>query len=119
MALGANATFTATIDQGRRIFNINNGAKLATLDMGLVTAASVIVAGAITLDSTDFRRMGFSKLLAVIHASSWTSGGTFVPLNAIWDGKSNKVMVYDLLGAALTAAAIGNGGTLRMVILGM
>jgi len=119
MALGANGTFTASIDQGRRIFNINNGAKLATLDMGLVTAASVIVAGAITFDSTDFRRMGFSKLLAVIHASSWTSGGTFVPLNAIWDGKSNKVMVYDLLGAALTAAAIGNGGTLRMVILGM
>jgi len=119
MALGANATFTATIDQGRRIWNINNGGKLVALDMVLVTAANVIVAGAITLDATDFRRMGFSKVLAVIHASSWTSANVFVPLDAIWDGKTNKLMVYDLTGAALAASAIGNGGTLRMVVLGM
>ena len=119
MALGANATITATIDQGRRIWNIANGGKLTALDMGLVTAANVIVAGAITLDSTDFKRMGLSKLLAVLHASSWTSANVFVPLDAIWDGKGSKLMVYDLSGAALTAAAIGNGGTLRLVVLGM
>jgi hypothetical protein len=118
MALGAAATFTATVDQGRRIFNINNGAKLSVLDMGLVTAASVIVTGAVTLDSTDFRRMGFSKVLAVIHASAWTVANVFVPMNAIWDGKTNKIMVYDAAGAALTAAAIGNGGTIRLVVLG-
>jgi len=120
MALGANATFTATIDQGRRIFNINNGAKLSILDMGLTTAANVInPAGTIQLDSSDFRRMGFSKVLAVIHASGWTAASAFVPLQAIWDGKTNKVMVYDAAGAALTAAAIGNGGTIRLVVLGM
>jgi len=120
MALGANASFTSTIDQGRRIFNINNGAKLSVLDMGLTTAANVInPAGVIQLDSTDFRRMGFSKVLAVVHASGWTSGAAFVPLQAIWDGKTNKIMLYDATGVALTAAAIGNGGTLRLVVLGM
>jgi hypothetical protein len=84
--------------------------------MGLVTAASVIVTGAITLDSTDFTRMGFRKPLAVVHASAWTSGNVFVPMNAIWDGKLNKIMVYDAAGAALTAIATG---TLRLVVLGI
>ncbi|HKE83321.1 MAG TPA: hypothetical protein VKB50_06190 [Vicinamibacterales bacterium] len=119
MALGGNATFTNTIDQGRRIFNIANGGKIIVTDLGLVTAASVIVTGAITLDSTDFRRMGLSKMLGILHASGWTSAPAFVPLTALWDGKTNKIMLYDLLGAALTAAAIGNGGTIRMSVLGM
>jgi len=120
MALGANATITATIDQGRRIFNINNGGKMALLDLGLVTAANVInPAGTIALDSTDLRRMGLSKLLAVMHASGWTSANVFVPLSAIWDAKGSKLMVYDAAGAALAAAAIGNGGTIRLAVLGM
>lgn len=119
MALGGNATISATVDQGRRIFNINNGGKLSVIDMGMVTAASVIVTGAITLDSTDLRRMGFSKLLAIMHASSWTVANAFVPCTAVWDGKGNKIMLYDMAGAALTAAAIGNGGTLRLALLGM
>jgi hypothetical protein len=119
MALGAAATFTTSIDAGRRIFNINNGAKISVIDMGLVTAASVITGGAVTLDQSDFTRMGFRKVLAVIHASGWTSGNVFVPLDAIWDGKTNKIMLFDLAGVALTAAAIGNGGTLRLVVLGV
>lgn len=116
----AAATVTATIDQGRRIFNINNGGKLSALDIGLTTAASVITpAGTIQLDSSDLRKMGFSKVLSVMHASSWTVANVFVPVNAIYDGKTNKIMLYDLAGAALVATAIGNGGTLRVVILGM
>jgi len=120
MPLGANATITATIDQGRRIFNINNGGKLVIIEIGMVTAANVIVAGAITLDSTDFRRMGLSKLLSILHGAAWTSANAFVPLgNQIWDAKGSKLMLYDPAGAALTAAAIGNGGALRLTMLGM
>jgi len=119
MALGANATLSSTIDKGTRIFNINNGGKLAVIDMGMVTAANVIVAGAITLDGTDLRRMGFSKLLAAPDASAWTAANAFVPCSARWDAKNGKLMLYDAAGAALTAAAIGNGGTLRLLVLGM
>ena len=120
MAALAAATVTATIDQGRRIFNISNGGKIVVLDVGLTTAASVITpAGQIVLDSTDFRKMGISKLLSILEATAWTSAPALVFTQTIWDGKTNKIMLYDATGVALTAAAIGNGGTIRLVVLGM
>jgi hypothetical protein len=65
------------------------------------------------------RRLGFSKLLAILDGGSWTQPGVFVPTRATLDGKTNKIMLYDAAGAALPAATIGNGGTLRLVLLGM
>lgn len=120
MAALAAATVSATIDKGTRIFNLNNGAKLAILDLVLTTAASVITpAGQIVLDATDMRRLGFSKLLAVLDSGGWTSAAVYVPTRASLDGKTNKLMLYDAAGAALAATAIGNGGTVRLVLLGM
>src|SRR5262245_28930292 len=119
MAPAAKPTHGSTIAHGTRSFNTNQGGKLAVIDMGTVTAANVIVAGAITLDGTDLRRMGFSKLLAAPDASAWTAANAFVPCSARWDAKNGKLMLYDAAGAALTAAAIGNGGTLRLLVLGM
>jgi hypothetical protein len=120
MAALTAAQVSATIDKGTRLFKIDNGGKLAILDLKLVTAASVInPAGSIVLDSTDMRRLGFSKLLAVLDASGWTVGGVYVLTHATLDGKTNKIMLYDGAGSAMPATTIGDNGTLRLCLFGM
>src|SRR5262249_10537195 len=119
MALGANATITTNIDKGSRIFNLGNGCKQCLVDLGLVTAASVIVTGGITLDATDTKRLGFAKLLTVEPVAAWKSDNTLVPCQGVWNGKTGKLMLYTPGGVALVATDIADGGTIRLTVFGV
>jgi hypothetical protein len=112
-------SFTSTIGQGRRIFNLDNGLKVTQLDITLNNAASAMpVAGVIDLPRTLWTRMGFSRIFDIPSISMANNAGSYLAGSGQWDPVNNSIRLYDMAGGAIAAAAIGNGGKVRCLVFG-
>jgi hypothetical protein len=112
---------SVTISGGRRVFIVTGGLKISHVELTILNAVSAFpVDGQFELPRALWQRMGFQRIFAIpeIIMVKGTDRST-IPGVCQYDPQAGRLLLHDLLGAAVPGATIGVNGSLRCLVMGI